>query len=455
MKLKKYNFYNYCKKFKVIVYIYYKLLYFIYYFLTIIFIAINKDYGIYFIRRSLSYGVDPLFFKKRLLYIVNNISKTSDDIFILVAILNALGYVFIARRILLNHSTAFRDSRCRIFKSELFSAFGHIALLDIYIKAKILGYQVYEKDYIEKDVTDFVTNLAGNFFDLNNSVSSKEAFYENYNYTFINKKFILFDEFTSKIQKKYESRFSSTINYPFKHKNNINSGTLNKNFDWYVCLHTRESADRLTDLRNAPIQGYYKAVKNILLKGGGVFRINEAGNIYLVLHTNGNIVEHLYSKDLDSQLIIISGCRFFIGTGSGPINVSSHVLGRPVLSTNWAPLGCRLSWSNQVILPKKYVKKDRNNVMFYSQRLRGGFSRIESSLRLNELGYNSINNNEDEIEAAVNEMLEATEGDSFNGQIFLKSDLQKKFYNLITNEKQLMPIYISDYFSKKHYKEIN
>lgn len=457
MKLTKYNFYNYCQKNKIIKYSYYNFLYFIYFFFTIVFISIKKDYGIHFIRRALSYGLSPIFFKKRILYLVKNISKTSGDIFLLVAILNSLGYVYIARRILFNHSNTFRDSCSRIFRSELFTAFGHIALLDIYVKAKILGFQVYENDYIGKDASDFVIKIAGNFFQLNDLVSSKETFYENFNYTFINKKFILFDEFTSKVQKNYECQFSSIINYSFKNKNKnkINSGSVDKHFDWYVCIHTRASEDRLTDLRNAPFQTYHKALKNILLKGGGVFRINEKGNVYSIFLINDDIVELLYTKDFETQLAVISGCRFFIGTGSGPINISSHVLGRPVLSTNWAPLGCRLSWNNQVILPKQYIKKDQSNVLSYSKRLRGGFSRIESSLRLNELGYYSTNNSEYEIEVAVTEMLEATEGDSFNGEFFLKSCLQKKFHKLITNEEKLMPIYISDYFSKQHYIEIN
>lgn len=453
MKLIKNNLYHHFKKIYVIKITYYFLLKYYYFFLSVLLLFLKVDFGIIFTRKALGYGAPPIFLKKKILFFIRNINNSFESIFLLVAILNALGYVYTSRRILLNHSKDFRYCKNRIFKSELFSAFGHIALLDFFVKAKLLGYQIYENDYIESNVSDFVLKIAGNFFDfIDDSSNVGNSFSENFNYTIINNNFKLFDDFVSMVQMDYERSFSPILEYSF---NNEGVDKLLSNFNWYVCIHTRDSNDHLTDLRNSPINDYHLSMKNIILKGGGVYRIKDGGAIYSISLVKGKIHEILIYKDLEIQLKIISGCRFFIGSGSGPINIASHVLGRPVLSTNWAPLGCRLAWRNQVILPKQYIKTDLTNVMLYSNRLRGCFSRIESSVRLKELGYRSINNSKYEIDAAVSEMLKATERGVFNAELFLKSDLQKKFYMIITNDNKLMPIYISGYYSNMHHNEIN
>ena len=52
------------------------------------------------------------------------------------------------------------------------------------------------------------------------------------------------------------------------------------------------------------------------------------------------------------------------------------------------------------------------------------------------------------------EMLEATKTGIFVGNYFLKTDLQRKFYELITNHHELIPIFISKSYSEKHMLEI-
>lgn len=458
MKLIETSLRRYCKKNKYLRKIYYKNCNFLYSFISIIFNVFNINYDLNFIRKALSYGVKPNILKKKILFHSKNIDYSKNNLFLLVAILSSLGYVHIGRRILWNHSTHKKLASTRIFKSDLFSAYGHVALLDIFIKAKILGYQQYRHDYIEGNISNFTQVFTRDFFKFRHVLEkNKNSFYENFNYTFLNDNFILFDEFTSKVQIDFERKFSSTINDVFIGKLiKPKKATIFpcKDPEWYVCLHVRHGYDRLTDLRNASVQTYYKAVKSILSAGGHVFRLDADATVFSMHIENGCISENLYSSDLNSQLEIISRCRFFIGCGSGPINMASHVFGRPILSTNWAPLGCRLPWKNQVILPKKFIKNDFSTEIPYSNRLRGGLSRIESKQRLNELGYTCIDNHENEIDEAVCEMLEATKTRTFVGNYFLKTELQRKFYELITNHHKLIPIFISKSYSEKHMLEI-
>lgn len=458
MKLIETKLRRYCRKNKCLSKIYYKYCNFLYSFISIIFNVFNVNYDLNFIRKALSYGVKPNILKKKILFHFKNVDYSKNNLFLLVAILNSLGYVHIGKRLLFNHSTRNKLALTRIFKSDLFSAYGHVALLDIFIKAKILGYQVYRHDYIEGKISNFTRDFSRDFFKSKPVFNkNKNPFYENFNYTFLNDNFILFDEFTSKVQIDFERKFSSTINDGFidkfiKPKAEMTSSC--KEPEWHVCLHVRHGYDCLTDLRNASVKTYYKAVKSILSAGGHVFRLDADATVFSMYIENGCISENLYSSDFNSQLGIISKCRFFIGCGSGPISMASHVFGRPILSTNWAPLGCRLSWKNQVILPKKFIKNDFSTEIPYSNRLRGGLSRIESKQRLNELGYTCIDNHENEIDEAAREMLEATKTGTFVGNYFLKTDLQRKFYELITNHHKLIPIFISKSYSEKHMLEI-
>lgn len=440
------------KKNKLIKIVYYKICYT---FFLILSCFEFKRKNLAFMRRALSYGVHHKFFKNSIRDLIFSKYLSENDTFLLVGILNSLGLVYCGNHILKRKSKLDIESNKRIFTRDCLSAFGHIALLDIFIKAKILKYQNFAEDYIESNPNpnpNYVINrfFSGYFKEMKFSKNFGNMFIENYNYTYLNNNFILLDEFNSKVQADFERKYNvkTVTNYYYNNLSSVNRSS------WHVCLHVRDSKDFMTNLRSASIYSYHLAIKLILSNGGGVYRILDNGIINRYLIRNGNLIETFYSNNIEMQFEIISNCRFFIGTGSGPINIASHVMGRPILATNWAPLGCRLSWGDQVILPKKFIRADSDMVLSYSKRLNGGFSRIESNLRLNELGYLCIDNSENEIKLATSEMLEATQSGKFNGNHFYKTILQKKFYKIITNNNRLMPIYIPDNYAQYHQNEI-
>ena len=458
MKSRNYNIKSHLKNIYIVRLAYYKFNYFIYSAGCLIFNRTGLTPNLAFIRKALCYGVNPNQLKDKLRKIIKNNDWNKNDIYLLVAILNALGYVNNGIKLLRKKSKLDNHISTRVFKADVFSAFGHGALLDIFIKAKLLGLQKYSKDYILGKVPNIAKIIAGDYFNIIDKLTfCSETFVENFNYTYLSDKFILLDEFNTQIQIKYESKYGNTLEN--KIFNNIFSSVKDSIFDkshlnWYVCIHVRNSDDCLTDLRNSKIISYYKSIKLILNRGGSVYRIMEDGLVNEFIYDHGEIIEIPHAKSINTQLRMIANCRFFIGTGSGPINMASHVLGRPVLATNWAPLGCRLSWRNQVILPKQYKQNGSEYSMPYSRRLNGCFSRIESRLRLDNLGFSCFDNDENEIESATIEMINATKDIVFNGEYFLKSQLQQKFHKLITNHGKLMPIYISYEFSEQHNSEI-
>ena len=224
----------------------------------------------------------------------------------------------------------------------------------------------------------------------------------------------------------------------------LNTFGFSKN-DWFVTIHLREDGGgQMRGIRNIKPETYIPAIKYIIERGGWVFKIGSAG-IKSKINLKTKKFIDFSSIDFNPflDIFLISNCRFFIGTGSGPINIASQIFCKPILLTNAGPLLSRVPWPFQLVIPKMYLSNKTNKVMGLSERLNNKIGTLESTNALSELGYSLIDNNHEIIKDACNEMMEITSVNGYKFDILLKNDNQILFRKILNDKKGLCPIYCS------------
>jgi len=350
----------------------------------------------------------------------------------------------------------------RPFSSETYGAFGHIALMDFFIKAERLGIIDRKTNIIVDALEDFSNPvLAGYFNRLFKASATVQGIVPGFFPEEIEEPISLFrtkgnqylwlEDFTARVQMKWFERFQRQCIAPLRTEDREAALRYLDSYgfartNWFVTMHIREGGDNLRDLRNADPNTYIDAVKLIIREGGWVFRIGSKNMSSAMNFESARFIDFSSIEDIPPHIdiFLLSNCRFFVGTGSGPIAVAGHVFGRPVAATNWAPLGARLSWQDQVILPKIYINSSNSTTLNMSTRMRGRFSSIESSRRLKELGYIPVNNSAAQLASLTRQMLDATQDGRFDADSFLGHKLQSKFLELMVDNGRLCPAYCAN-----------
>jgi len=268
-----------------------------------------------------------------------------------------------------------------------------------------------------------------------------------------------FDDFAAEVQQSWELLYGSTpmIRMNAEHIQHAervlrNKFGINTN-EWFVAMHLRCSLDPMRNLRDANVDSYVAAIRGIISKGGRVLRIGGLDYSPKLAINDEYFVDLSRQTELDPivNLYILAKCRFFIGVGSGPANVAGHVFGRPIAVTNVGPLGGRISWKNQVILPKMFFNKNTNKVMRVEQRLSDQFCQIECMAALSALGFNVKNNSSSEILDLSNDMISATSGVLFESNVFMECrEKQNVFLNKCTDNGRLYPVYCANSVFKEY-----
>jgi putative glycosyltransferase (TIGR04372 family) len=352
----------------------------------------------------------------------------------------------------------------RVFSSKHFSAFGHTAFIDLWTKAIKLGvlepketiFFGEREDYANPELLSyferfFSLKTSRNYTfpeDLLNAASEKLTYIQS-----PDKKLIWFDDFAAKTQLLWEERNGPTpmVNIRDEHLTH-GERVLKKRFDinaddWFVALHLRCSIDPMRNLRDVDVEAYDDAVREIIRWGGRVIRIGGLDYSPKLSVSDDFFIDLSRNIDLDpvTNLYVLARCRFLLGSGSGPANVSGHVFGRPIAVTNVGPMGGRIAWRNQVVLPKMFVNRRTGNVMSIEKRLSDEFSQIESKAALAFRGYEEHRNSASEILELTSDMLSATRGSLFDSSVFMKyKNKQENFLNKCTDNGRLYPVYCAN-----------
>jgi putative glycosyltransferase (TIGR04372 family) len=115
--------------------------------------------------------------------------------------------------------------------------------------------------------------------------------------------------------------------------------------DWFVCLHARESGYRndSAEYRNADITRYIDGIKLITDAGGWVVRIGDSS--MTPLPSMDHVIDYPFTqyKSELMDLYLISECRFFVGTNSGPTDVA-FLFGKSVVLVNQTEWFLQFPW---------------------------------------------------------------------------------------------------------------
>jgi putative glycosyltransferase (TIGR04372 family) len=300
------------------------------------------------------------------------------------------------RRSLYKSST---PRKYRILGPGWFSALGHVCILDYYLKfitlyceadshivipctpdqvpagpvGKIilnkfsaLGLHVIHPDALEADYN----NWAGqNHFPLWHQLQlgEKAAMVDDcWDYNFPDGESLCFVHALHRIQKDWEKAGYSPL-FTLSPFEKIRIADYLKSLGvpkdaWYVCLHVREpgfhhSWDKLyPSMRDADINDYSLAIKEIVKAGGWVIRMGDPS--MKPLPPMRNVVDYAHSslRTPLADVLLLAGCRFFMATNSGYVNIASMYY-VPCALTNWVPLGGPLPVQQDLMIPKLLKNK--------------------------------------------------------------------------------------------------
>lgn len=361
-------------------------------------------------------------------------------------------------------------NKYRFIDSKNFGAIGHIAFIDFYLKLDELKLDVPKTNILIDKETKFSNHVILkaykkylkhiNDFDFGTRIFSSEELGLMNDAAHNN---VWLDQWAWSIQKLWIKKHGYSSRYFLDKKSTsfakkyLEQKGLYKN-DWFVVIHIREDGGgQIRGLRNADINSYQRAIEFIIKNGGWVIRIGGNSLTKKINVKSKKFIDltilSFSIPELDSY--VISKCRFFIGTGSGPINIAAHYFCRPILLTNAAPLASRVPWPNQLILPKMYVNKKTKKIMPLSKRLNKIFGILESEFALKEFGYEALQNSSYEILHATIEMISLTKKGNFNMHYLNKNHQQIKFKKISSRNEELCPVFCSEIILNKFPEFLN
>jgi len=154
---------------------------------------------------------------------------------------------------------------------------------------------------------------------------------------------------------------------------------------WFATFHVREpgfAGDTGPGPRNASIENYLPAMREIVARGGHVVRLGNPAMKPLPDIPGVLDLAHSAGRSEELDLYVLAACRLFVGMASGPAQVP-HLFGVPTVYTNWIPIpdypfhgnallihkthrdkatGCRLPYQRFVGLHTDYQNKDESIV---------------------------------------------------------------------------------------------
>lgn len=207
-----------------------------------------------------------------------------------------------------------------------------------------------------------------------------------------------------------------------------------KETDWFVCFHARahdhtpKEKDLLYAPRNGDINTYFSALKEIEEAGGWCVRMG---------HPNAPPLDSRFSKlsrTIDYtksgqtsdvlDIFLAAKCRFFLGGSSG-ISLLSTIFNIPVLHANLIPFCHPPLKTSDLLLPKLYYKKSLGRLMKFSEITSSPCAQFLYKSDFEREGIELIDNTEEDIRKAVNEMLAKLKGQSICSEVQIK--LKQKF----------------------------
>jgi putative glycosyltransferase (TIGR04372 family) len=177
---------------------------------------------------------------------------------------------------------------------------------------------------------------------------------------------------------------------------------------WFVTLHVRDRGfygKRCDPGRWGDIRTYSSAIERVRSRGGWVIRLGDSSMIRAP-RCDG-LVDYAHSrlKSPWMDLFLLSHCRFFMGTNSGPAFVPP-LFGVPCLYTNWFPFCLCPAYPGNLLLPKLYWLEARQRWLTFSEMSELPMRMSFHPDALRRVGLALRDNTPEELCTAVEQMLE-------------------------------------------------
>ncbi len=185
---------------------------------------------------------------------------------------------------------------------------------------------------------------------------------------------------------------------------------------WFAPLHVRESGFFDEDvewsgnfLRNAHIETYFPAIREITGRGGWVLRLGDAS--MAPLPEMDRVIDYAHSdfKSDWMDIFLIAEGRFYFGMASGPSS-AAVAFGTPTLGTNWFHLGPWPYCSGDIFIHKLLRSVEDGRILSIAESLAPTLFGALEPLFFEKIGLEALDNTPEEILEATREMLDGLEG---------------------------------------------
>jgi putative glycosyltransferase (TIGR04372 family) len=188
---------------------------------------------------------------------------------------------------------------------------------------------------------------------------------------------------------------------------------------WFVSLHVRDAGykkgshlaeDETDSYRNADIESYHLAIREVVERGGSVVRVGDP-KMKPIDEMEG-VFDYALSDIRSNRMdiFLFSQCRSFVGVSSGPV-LTPVLFGVPVAMTNFMPISGRTHAGNCLFIPKLLRLNKENRYATLSEVLSSNLGRMFTSHGYKEHDVDIIDNSPEEIRDVVAEILDRLAGD--------------------------------------------
>lgn len=347
-------------------------------------------------------------------------------------------------------------SNTRFITSACAGNIGVISMMDIYVKAKVLGLQPNSHSILLVPSRVHVSNRAylnywSKYVDIIHDQETIRALEPKAEYLMdwvnwvvtLNDTEYYYSGAAAEVRRQWEERggpalFTLSDEHRENGWKNLQAMGLPRDA-WFVCLHVRDSGFKndlaIDSFRNAEIESYYPAIQAITRAGGWVIRMGDPS--MKPLKPMPNVIDYVHSNFYADwmDVFLSASCRFFVSTNSGLVGIA-YAFGVPVVQTNFAPISALGLGSRELFIPKLYRRKADKQLLSFKEICSQPVSTIYYQYLFNELGIEEVANSPQQIHDVVVEMMQR----SFNQEQYTNDDrlLQQSFNNLTHACKTVM-----------------
>lgn len=172
---------------------------------------------------------------------------------------------------------------------------------------------------------------------------------------------------------------------------------------WWVTFHVRSRGDQAATLRDATLENYLPAMRDVIARGGWVIRLGDPSMPSLPAMERSIDLPHADDRTPDLDIAFMAGAIFAVGVNSGPAYVPG-LFDRPALLTNWPNLGNIPWYRHYRLLPRHARWIGNEKELSLRERCSGVAGQCESVLDAESKGVIFSENSSEEILTAVQAM---------------------------------------------------